>query len=226
MVPWYKKNPERYRREKQEVGVRYPELHFCEADPFVVVRGTFPVLGESGRILARYDVEVKVPPAYPAELPAVYEVGGDIPRRSDRHINTVRGECCLEAEVDFWVRHGTDYRLLDFLEGPVQSFFAGQRYFEITGDWPHGERAHGPEGIFQAYEEILETCDRRAICRWAYILKQEELNPHFECPCGSGKSTKDCHLDLMIRLRDRIPTSAFERSLHWLSRHPDFSLVW
>lgn len=226
IVPWYKKNPGRYSREKEEVESKYPELHVCKDDSFIIVRGTFPVVNDSGRIETRYDIEVRVPPAYPDELPVVYEVGGDIPRHLDRHISSEEGRCCLEAEVDFWMRHGSDYNLVDFLEGPVFSFFAAQRYFDITGEWPHGERSHGSEGIFQAYEEILNTRDRAAICRWVYMLKQDELNPHFDCPCGSGKPTEECHPDLLKRVRDRIPKSVFERSFMWFSRHPDFSLVW
>ena len=223
--PWYKRDPDRYAREKQRVQERYPELRFYEDEPLILIHGAFPVLDKHGETLDRYRIEILVPPSFPENLPIVFEVGERIPRHLDRHIVNQKGQCCLETEVDFRARHGADYNLVDFLDGPVRSFFADQSHFEETGEWPHGERSHGSEGMFESYEEILGTTDREAICRWVYYLAQQEVNLDYDCPCGSGLPIRNCHQEQFARLRDRIPSSAADKSLRDLARHPDFSLV-
>jgi hypothetical protein len=224
--PWFKKYPGRYTQEKEQVKRKYPELSFSEKSPNIVVHGAFPVLGESGEVLDRYQIRIRVPPDFPNEISAVYETGGDIPRSRDRHIENDEGKCCLEIEEEFWIRHGQGYNLTEFLDGPVRSFFADQSYFDEEGIWPHGQRSHGAEGIFEAYEELLGTGDRGVICRWVHLLAQEEVPPQYDCPCGSDSPIDQCHLDLLIQLRDRIPPPTAQRSLNRLASHSDFSLVW
>jgi len=225
--PWFKKNPGRYTQEKERVKRKYPELSFTQDSEEIVVHGAFPVLGESGRVLDRYQIKIRIPPGFPNEVPVVYETGGSIPRSRERHIENEEGKCCLEIEEDFWIRHGQEFNMTEFLDGPVRSFFADQSYFEEEGSWPHGQRSHGAEGIFEAYEELLGTQDRKAVCRWVYLLAQDEEIPFsYECPCGSGRRIKQCHSDLFIELRDKIPAPTAQRSLGHLTQHSDFSLVW
>lgn len=224
--PWYKKDPDLYAQEKERAKREYPELSFSEDSENIVVRGAFPVLRESGEVVDRYQIRIHIPPGFPDEVPTVYETGEDIPRSRDRHIENEEGKCCLEIEEDFWIRHGPGYNLTEFLDGPVRSFFADQSYFEEEGSWPHGQRSHGAEGIFEAYEDLLGVEDRGVICRWVYLLAQEEVPPQYDCPCGSGSRIDQCHLDLFTQLRDRIPSSTAQRSLDRLATHSDFSLVW
>lgn len=221
-APWYKANPGRYAREKAEVRDEYPELFFVEEHPVIYIRGSFPIAPAGGSALAVFEIDVEVPHRFPAELPVVRETAGRIPRTIDRHINDQEGWCCLGVEEAFRREYAEGFTLLDFLNGPVCAFFAGQRYYELTDKWPTGEWSHGPEGLFEYYEELLDTKDRAKICRYAHTLQRGQVKGHHECPCGSGEALRDCHRDQVDELRRHIPASTASRTLTRLKRHDDY----
>lgn len=209
--PWHKADPVRLEKMRAELQAVYPNLHFYPQGDRVLVRGTLPILHE-GEELDRYAVEIVLLADYPNVLPLVFEVGGRVPRDADHHINRETGEACLFVPDEQWRVCPPEMGFLEFLNGPVRSFFLGQSLFRSTGEWPFGQRSHGAEGIREYYEELLGIHDILVILAYLECLSRPKLRGHWPCPCGSGKKLRDCHRSRVQELRDKISPAVAEKS--------------
>jgi len=219
-APWHRAEPNRLERLQREVQQEYPELFFTVENDVVCLRGTFPLEYE-GRVLDRFKIEVEFPHDFPDTPPIVRETGGRIPDNPDWHIYGNERGCCLYVMEAFLVKHPDGYTLLEFLDGPVQSFFLNTYHKEVTGEPLFGERSHGAEGIFEFYEEYLETDDREEILRYIDVLRKAEAKGHLRCPCGSGEKLRDCHADRIRQMRELISPSVAKRSWVALYQNED-----
>lgn len=219
-APWHRAEPDRYEQLQQEVRREYPELFFTEEGDTVFLRGTYP-LEHAGRIWARYVIEVEFPHNFPDVPPVVRETGGRIPREPDWHIDDDAGGCCLYVIEEFLVKHPDGYTILEFLEGPVRSFFVNTYHKELTGEPLFGERSHGAEGIREFYEEYLETDDPDEIRRYIDTLRKDQAKGHLPCPCGSGQNLRDCHEERIREIRGDIPPDVAERTWQVLYQDAD-----
>jgi hypothetical protein len=211
---WYRASPDLYESVRQEVEDVYPELRFVDDGTQVVVRGWYPLYEES-RVWDRYLIEVVLPTDSPRGFPTVREVGGRIPHDdADRHVFT-NGIACIALEDAFWFEYPEGLSLLEFLNGPMRSYFASQSLME-KGEaqaWPAGEWAHGVDGIFQFYTEAIGIKDPLVILEYLKLLEREEVKGHWPCPCRSGEKLRKCHGALVYDLRSRIPRSVAAKSL-------------
>lgn len=200
---WHRYDSALYEREKAEVEAQFPELHFVQQGDFVFVRGSFGVMFE-GQTLDRYSVELQLPRNHPTGLPIVREIGGRIPWRDDRHINSGDGTACVLLPDERWRLWPPGSPLLTFLTGPLHSFFLAQSMVEEGEPWPFGQWAHGPKGVFQYYRELLGTADLRVITTYLECLAAKKVKGHWPCPCRNGKRLRDCHIDQVNDLREKI----------------------
>ena len=196
--PWYEKRPELFRSLQQEIGKAYPNLHFSVRNGTVLLSGSFPLV-DGGNVIDRFFIEIEMPPNFPKGIPLVFEIGGQIPRTIERHIFP-SGDACLYDPLQLSEIFPEGASLLDFLNGPVRSFFVSQSYYELTGEWPFGEWSHGQEAFYEYYGAILNTKDRIAISRYYQIIAQKEIKGHWSCPCGSGKVLRHCHYSEVAKL--------------------------
>ena len=210
-MTWQHNDPALYEKEKAEVEARFPELHFVVENDLVYVRGSFPVIFE-GKALDRYSVELQLARNHPAGLPIVRETSGRIPRHLDRHI-LADGTACVLLPDERWRLWPVGSPLLNYLTGPLHSFFLAQTTVEEGQPWPFGQWAHGAKGIFQFYRELLKTSDRRVMTMYLDYLGAKKVKGHWPCPCRSGRKLRDCHFDQIKELRERISRKDVERSL-------------
>lgn len=183
----------------------YPTLHaFRNTAGHVEIAGAFVVRGASGEELDRYSISMVLLPEFPAKLPIVRETGGRIPWHEDRHVER-DGRACVMIEEDRWRCFPAGSSILDFIRVPVANFFLSQSYFEEHGKWPLGEWEHGFDGVFQYYRWLIGTESNLTASRFLYVLSRQELKPHLECPCGSGKKIKRCCRGKIAELRAKIP---------------------
>ena len=145
---WHRENPELYDKEKAEVEAHFPNLHLGLEGDIVFVHGSFAVMFE-GHVSDRYSIELQLPRDHPKSLPLVREVGGRIPHHNDRHINPADGTACVLIPDERWRLWPQGAPLLNFLIGPVHSFFLAQSLVEAGEPWPFGQWAHGAKGIFR-----------------------------------------------------------------------------
>jgi hypothetical protein len=213
-APWYERNAQLLEATKAELTAHYLDLRLMIERGTVYIRGSFPVTDDAG-VLDRFLIEIECPFDYPESILVLREVGGRIPWHEDRHVNPGNGEACPIVPEEWLLRSDHD-SVLAFLNGPVRNFFLGQILVESGKPWPFGERDHGIPGLIQAYGEIVGTSDDTTVRRYLSVLSMDALKGHFECPCGSAKRLRNCHLEEVKLLHERIPPRIARQALRRL----------
>jgi len=180
---------------------RYPELIAISEDGNVIIRGSFPIVHE-GEVLDRFSIELRIPRNFPDSIPILRETSGRIPRILDRHINA-NGESCPLVPEEWLLLLREERTIPSFLDGPVRNFFLFQALKERGESWPWGERPHGRRGLLQSYAEMLGIAED-LVPAYLYCLSRNELKGHLDCPCGSSKRLRSCHIEQVRDLRDKI----------------------
>lgn len=201
---------------QRQLEEKYPDLRVLYEGTRLLVRGSFPVLFEHD-VVDRFQIEVEIHPDFPNETPRVWELGGRIPRIVDRHTYTNGGSCLLVPE-EWLVRPCEERTLLSFFEGPVHNYFLYQCFAELGMDWPHGERPHGFKGVLEAFSELLGIEDPVQLLNFLKLLTHEQIKGHWDCPCGSGKILRRCHIERIRELQKRIAPSIALKSIERIVR--------
>jgi hypothetical protein len=102
------------------------------------------------------------------------------------------------------------------LIGLLFGFWVSQLLVEQGKLWPFGERPHGVPGLLESYGELIGTTDARSLLRYLDYLSKETVKGHWECPCGSKKRLRDCHLEVLKSLRQRISPAIAKKALNRL----------
>lgn len=183
----------------------------------VAVEGQVICTGSEG-IFDSFEVLIAISRGFPLIEPIVWETRKRIPRVQDRHIYPDSGRCCI-CIWEEWLWDVGDPSFHKFLVGPIHSYFVSQSIFEMTGDWPFGERRHGKPGLIDAYRRMLDLSDGDDVEKYVQLLRQRSIKGHNECPCGSGKKVRDCHRAQLTEMKARIPSFLLQRMASNLRRH-------
>lgn len=173
--------------EIQEVLTKHKGLHYDEKSHSIQGE-LFISRGDS------YEVLIELKP-YPDFFPNVFEVGGRIPNKADRHIYTNTGSCCFTTRAKSQILLRTKITsLLKFVDEIVIRYFENNSYYEINGKYCFEEYSHGIIGVFEGYQDILDVKHPNVIM----TLMQQRINNiklriNQRCYCGSGRSLKRCN---------------------------------
>ncbi|WMI70080.1 hypothetical protein [Mangrovimonas sp. YM274] len=143
---------------------------------------------------------------YPRFFPTVYETGGRIPHKMDRHIYPDSGSCCFTTRAKSQVLLKTSIKsLLEFIDEIVVRYFENNSYYEINKKYFSDEYSHGDNGIIEGYKDILGINDTIKAARLILqAAKAPKLKIHQDCYCGSGKRLRKCkngsHLNQLRQL--------------------------
>jgi len=214
-IPWHRANPSLLARLENDVRGPYPDLRVVVENECVHLRGSFPIVSD-GLTLDRYQIDVCIPNDFPDAVPTLREIGGRVPWVLNRHVNG-KGEACPVVPEE-WLLNPKRDSVLCFLNGPVRDFLLAQSLVEAGDPWPFSWRAHGIDGLYQAYGEILGTTDPACIRRYLQYLSKERIKGHWECPCGSGSKLRNCHLNEVRALQSKIPTNVAKQALQRLGQ--------
>ena len=145
--------------------------------------------------LATYEIRVEIPPGYPVAEPLVFETGGAFPHDTAHHVYD-NDRCCVLV-WESWTATAADLSIRAFFDGPLRNYFLGQYAVAHGGAWPFGERAHGAEGLAQAYAERLGCAPDLRTARGFLIgliklYGRRTLPVYWQCPCGSGRNIGPC----------------------------------
>lgn len=179
---------------------------------------TFAV-AEADRVLDTYDLRIELPEDDERGLPAVREIGGRIPRLSDRHVNPGDGSLCVALPEQYWLAHPKGLPLVEFMDGPLRAYLAAQSLFDKDGKWPVPEWGHGSSGIEEFYKEELGVPDLPTAVPWVRLLSQARVTDSCRCPCHSGKLVRKCHGAKLYQLRSKISPTVAARWLRLLKEH-------
>lgn len=169
-----------------------------------MVTGTFYVAPDMG-----YTTNLEVPSDYPSAPPILHCNPAEIPWELDRHVVPQSGHACLCARSEYRLHWPEGASLSAFFEHLVKPYFLGQFYYEAHGCWPPtGARSHGWKGIIEAYIELCSpfgNASNETIIRVMRLLARKN-NPqgHKTCPCGSGRSLRQCHREELMTLRKKV----------------------
>jgi len=173
------------------------------------------VVAAPGGPITAFDIRMELPVDYPRLEPKVFETGGRIPREADRHVNH-DGDCCVTV-WEHWLATAPDQSIAGYINGPLHEYFLGQFWFEKTGTWPFGERAHGIPGLEQAYADVLGIPNkRRQLLYHLRLLSQDWPKGHWRCPCGSGNRLRHCHRVELEAMHRRVAPDLARRMLRRL----------
>lgn len=192
---------------KPRLAHLFPALHLEDRGGRPLARGTFTI-NEAGREIDRFLVEIDFGPLSLGELPKVWEIEGRIPRTPDRHVNAQDGSACVCLPEDYFLMHPGKFDLVTFLEGPVRDFFVGQAIVERGGSWPHGEWGHGSAGIDEWANSFFGSLGETQFAAYLAVMAMKDLKGHIDCPCGSSRRIRDCHIDMLRLLRGQLPREA------------------
>jgi len=144
-----------------------------------------------------YDLVIKLD-LYPRFFPTVYEIGGRIPIKMDRHMYTDTGSCCFTTGAKSQILLKTKITsLVKFVDEIVVRYFENNSYYEINGTYCYTEYDHGSKGVVQSYQDILGITDIKSIGRLILQrLQNKKLTIRDLCYCSSGQSLKKCNSGL------------------------------
>ncbi len=212
---WHELRPELVEQIRRDLAANYPTLHLFIERRVAQIRGSFPVVGEHGKILDRFQVTIWLPPAFPRTLPITWETGGRIPWTAERHV-VEDGAACVLLPDERWKVFPLGAPFIDYLKGPLHSYFLGQLLVEAGGKWPYGEWGHAAAGVLEFYYEALGVRTPKSVLRYLAFLKRPKLKPHRRCPCGSTRQIGECCIVELKLLRERIDSQTASESYEYV----------
>lgn len=203
-------------KQIQDVLEVYPDLSAQETKNGYLITGQFILNSEFSEIplYDEYFIEMNVSLKFPGVVPIVREVSGNIPEDFE-HIYE-NEELCLGAACDLYDFLDHHPFVVDFLNGPVTSYFYTASFYKRYKTVPYGERSHGLEGIIEAYLERYQLNDiNLLVMLLAYVAGFYKYRGHLHCPCNSGKKFRNCHGQIVIQdltssRNDRYKKDAFD----------------
>ncbi|MDG3008388.1 hypothetical protein [Paludisphaera mucosa] len=203
---------ERHRRwGVEELLANNPDLRIVPSpDASLKVRGElhFHVRGPGDVIIGdAYQIDLLIPPSFPATAPAVFENGGRIPKTYHKLED---GSLCLAAPTELRLRTGPDTTIGAFVETFVVPYLFGYSYREKHGVSPYGELEHGRDGLRQHFASLFGVPDRMAAQELVRLasLKKRPANK-VPCPCGSRRRLGRCHHTIVNELRAKLGRAWF-----------------
>jgi len=189
---------------KRALNFSQPKLEFFEKDGNYLAVGTYCLNDgpHADGAIEEFDVLIAADKTYPSSEPVLQEKAGRFPREIDRHIYS-NGACCTCVWAE-WLEISDDTSFAAFCSGPVRDFFLSQLYYEQEGDWPFGERKHGPEGLAESVSRILgfRVTASEAL---SHLITLTGGTPkgHWPCVCGSGLKIRECSFEHIEVVRER-----------------------
>jgi len=152
-------------------------------------------------------LRIKVLPGYPREVPLIWELDGEIPRKPEFHINP-DDSFCLGSPLRLKVILSRDSRFDDFIKECLHPFlYAVTHKLKLGGDFIFGELEHGNKGEIADYMQLLNVKDSAAVLKSLRALSQKKRvsNKH-PCPCGCENRLGVCDLHNTInQFRNVVP---------------------
>jgi hypothetical protein len=178
-----------------EVLTRFESLRLVPCkDGGIVLRGVIDFTASANgcrTVTDSYEISLRVPDAYPSELPVVHEIGGRIP--TDFH--KLQGNAlCLGSPFRLWLLTKQDPSLLNFIERVVVPYLYAYSLHKASEAMPFGELRHGTAGLVDDLGEMLGASDSKTAAAYSQaMMRKKRVANKLSCPCGSGMRLGRCH---------------------------------
>lgn len=145
-----------------------------------------------------YNLKIVIDKSFPIKYPKIYST--DETLKGFSHINP-NGEFCLGVFIDNYLKLEHNPGLINFFKILVDPFLYSCEFYRRYGAMPFGERPHGVDGIIDFYKEYLGANNDKEFAKlFLFVVKNNKYRGHLPCPCGSGKSTRNCHGNFLKRI--------------------------
>ena len=176
-------------------------------------QGTFDFTAEGNghpRITDSYQLSIRIPEAFPLDLPITLEIAGRIPCDGKHHINHDQS-LCLGARIRLLQELAKKPTLRGYAEKCLIPYlYAMSLNLNYGVPFAFGELAHGAKGELQDYMEMLGLKDtRQAKQALSLLIMKERVANKQPCPCGCGKRLGTCNF------RNRLNAIRQLSSLSW-----------
>jgi hypothetical protein len=192
----------------------YPDLRVTIQGDLVWLEGSFPVVHD-GVELDRFQTKVGIPEEFPEKIPVAWETNGRVPISADWHTYDKGALCVIVPEE--WLVREESCSILAFLDGPLRNYFLGHLLAESGQQRTMGERSHGLPGLYEAYGEMVGSTEPATTRKFLECLSKDRIKGHWDCPCGSGKRLRKCHMVHLLALRSKICPRIAKMALKRLS---------
>lgn len=143
-----------------------------------------------------FDLQIVLPLAN-NDLPYVIDINDNI--GYTYHHRYTNGVLCLATDTDVRFRFLDSFDVVDWMREFVETYYFSYEYYVRFGELPFGDRSHGYIGILESYREMLGSGDGSEVLRIMVAIATTPYRGHLPCPCGSGRKTRKCHGDSMLK---------------------------
>lgn len=166
-------------------------------------------------VTENYDLQIRIPSNYPNNMIEVEELNSKIPKLSTFHINP-DSSFCLGSPFKLKILLSKDISLNNFIKRCLIPYlYAISLKLNKNIDLIFGELAHGNDGLYQDYQEILGLNNKEDVKR-AFILlsiKKRVANKK-TCACGCNKRLGKCDFRFKLySIRKIISQSWFKHNM-------------
>jgi len=186
----------------EKINELFPKLNLIKSEnslPFF--EGKIDICDQQGLYWNTFEVKVTVPTDYPFGVPRMQEVGNQIERIDDRHIDS-DGWCCVAIPHVLEIRANRGFKIIEYLKEFGYPFLVNQVFFQVEGRYAGFEYKHGFAGVIQYYQQLLQIADNTVIARFLRGYINGQLPRYLDrCWCGSNRSYRKCHLVAINRLK-------------------------
>jgi len=165
----------------------------------LVLRGTFIFSAcprNDVKICDAYHLKIKVPRAFPKDIPRVIELDGKIPRNGNFHVNyEYDNTLCLGSPLRLLEKISIKPNLVGFAENCLVPYLYAITYkLQFGGGFIFSELAHGSQGIMEDYLSLFGLTDPKQVYQAIRLLGMEQkLANKQPCPCGCGLNLGQCN---------------------------------
>jgi hypothetical protein len=215
--PWYERDGgARFKQDDAIIRTFYPGLEWVidQANRLASLQGAITLVEPCG-IKTPVLTRIAFPFDYPKKEPLAYETGRRFVWDNEHHI-LPDGCCCLWLPpLSKW--DPDDPGALHMFLDELAVFFDRQLIFETRpqSGWPGGSWDHGVYGYWGFLVEQLgggTAVDN--------FIAGRTVERKGDCPCGSGRKYKRCHLPEHKALARRMDTEILERLRIWRAKQP------
>ncbi len=178
-----------------EVIARFENLRLVPSeDSGIVLRGAVDFTASANgcrTVTDSYEVTLRIPEAYPSELPIVHETQGRIPKNFHK---LAKNALCLGSPFRLWTLLKRNSSLANFIERVVVPYLYAYSLHEVGEAMPFGELRHGVPGLADDLGDMLGASDTETSKAYLHALSQKKrIANKRPCPCGSGMRLGRCH---------------------------------
>ena len=145
-----------------------------------------------------YEIRIQIDEHYPSRPPKVFETGSRIQPTFHKFTD---GSLCLAAPLQVRLSFAAQPTLIGLVDTLVIPFLYSHTYFIRHGNMPFGELSHHGKGLVEFYAEFLGITDPKRILVMLALVYSNSSWRHVQCPCGSGRQLRSCHLSVFKLLK-------------------------